>query len=79
MILAYAPIESVGRVNMYSSSTSIARGGQRIILLDQLARLEMPTMIVWGEDDRICPAMQTAEHARASTISHLSCVLLPWQ
>lgn len=29
--------------------------GQRTVLLDQLPRLEMPTLIIWGENDAIFP------------------------
>jgi 4,5:9,10-diseco-3-hydroxy-5,9,17-trioxoandrosta-1(10),2-diene-4-oate hydrolase len=36
-------------------------GGQREVLLDQLPRLEIPTLIVWGESDRILPVSQARE------------------
>ena len=32
--------------------------GQREVLLEQLCRLAMPTLVVWGERDRILPASQ---------------------
>ncbi len=35
-------------------------GGQREVL-DQLPRLEIPTLIVWGESDRILPVSQARE------------------
>ncbi len=36
-------------------------GGQREVLLDQLPRLEIPTLVVWGESDRILPVSQARE------------------
>lgn len=36
-------------------------GGQREVLLDQLHRLQMPTLIIWGESDRIFPKAQAKE------------------
>lgn len=38
--------------------------GQRQIVLDQLARLTMPTLVVWGERDRVVPPKQAREAAR---------------
>jgi 2-hydroxy-6-oxonona-2,4-dienedioate hydrolase len=36
-------------------------GGQREVLVDQLPHLQMPTLIVWGEQDRIFPVSQARE------------------
>ena len=36
--------------------------GQRRVLLGELPRLEMPTLILWGERDRVFPAAH-AHHA----------------
>jgi 2-hydroxy-6-oxonona-2,4-dienedioate hydrolase len=36
-------------------------GGQREVLLDRLARLEMPTLIVWGAWDRVFPPYQARD------------------
>jgi pimeloyl-ACP methyl ester carboxylesterase len=36
-------------------------GGQREVLLDQLPHLEIPTLVVWGESDRILPVSQARE------------------
>jgi len=33
-------------------------GGQREVLVDQLPDLEMPTLVVWGERDRVFPYSQ---------------------
>jgi pimeloyl-ACP methyl ester carboxylesterase len=38
--------------------TQIDLGGQREVLLDQLSRLTIPTLIVWGHHDRIVPYHQ---------------------
>ena len=35
--------------------------GQREVLLDQLPRLQMPTLIIWGASDRIFPKSQAQE------------------
>ncbi len=32
--------------------------GQREVLLDELPRLTMPTLVVWGERDRVLPVSQ---------------------
>jgi 2-hydroxy-6-oxonona-2,4-dienedioate hydrolase len=36
-------------------------GGQREVLVDQLPHLQMPTLVVWGEHDRIFPVSQARE------------------
>ena len=36
-------------------------GGQREVLVDQLSHLQMPTLIVWGEQDRVFPVSQARE------------------
>jgi pimeloyl-ACP methyl ester carboxylesterase len=35
--------------------------GQREVLLDELPRLQMPTLVVWGASDRVFPASQARE------------------
>jgi len=40
--------------------------GQREVLLDRLAQLEVPTTIVWGTRDRVLPYSQAKE-----AVSHL--------
>lgn len=37
--------------------------GQRRVLLDDLGRLEMPTLVLWGGRDRVFPAFQGREAA----------------
>ena len=46
--------------------TQIDLGGQRVVLLDELPRLRMPTLVVWGERDLIFPLAQAQ-----SAIGHL--------
>ena len=41
--------------------TQVDAGGQRRVLLDQLPRLAMPTLVVWGEQDLIFPVAQARE------------------
>lgn len=38
-------------------------GGQREVLLHQLPELQMPTCIIWGEQDRVVPISQAQEGA----------------
>ncbi len=35
--------------------------GQREVLLDQLPRLTMPTLLIWGTDDRVVPVSQAQD------------------
>lgn len=43
-----------------SMRAQIDPGGQREVLLDELRQIELPTLVVWGADDRVIPV----EHAR---------------
>ncbi len=56
-------------------------GGQREVLLHQLPRLEMPTCIIWGEQDRIVPIRQAQEGVallkHGSLVSIAECGHLP--
>jgi 4,5:9,10-diseco-3-hydroxy-5,9,17-trioxoandrosta-1(10),2-diene-4-oate hydrolase len=36
-------------------------GGQREVLLDRLSSLEIPTLVVWGDSDRIFPVSQARD------------------
>src|SRR5919112_4141899 len=40
---------------MAALRAQVVLGGQREVLVDQLPRLGMPTLIVWGERDRVFP------------------------
>ena len=41
----------------------VSLGGQREVLVDRLPFLEMPTLVVWGERDRVFPKSQAEEAA----------------
>ena len=38
--------------------TCVDLGGQREVLVNQLPRLQMPTLVIWGERDRVFPYSQ---------------------
>jgi pimeloyl-ACP methyl ester carboxylesterase len=44
-----------------SLRTTVDAAGQREVLLDQLPRLRMPTLIVWGIEDRLVPYTQAKD------------------
>jgi len=46
---------------MTALRAQIDLGGQREILLEQLPHLQMPVLIVWGEQDRVFPVSQARE------------------
>ena len=57
--LFYAPFKfanPVTRVKMDIGKTMITLRGQKTVLLNQLSELTMPTLLVWGAEDRIVPA-----------------------
>jgi pimeloyl-ACP methyl ester carboxylesterase len=41
----------------------VAPFGQREVLVDRLPLLEIPTLVVWGERDRVFPESQAKEAA----------------
>ena len=41
-----------------SLRATVSVAGQREVLVDQLPRLMMPTLIVWGVEDRVFPLWQ---------------------
>jgi pimeloyl-ACP methyl ester carboxylesterase len=43
---------------MTALRAQVALGGQREVLVDQLPHLQIPTLIVWGEHDRVFPYSQ---------------------
>jgi 2-hydroxy-6-oxonona-2,4-dienedioate hydrolase len=49
------------RATLAALRAQVDLGGQRTVLLDQLPGLEMPTLIVWGEQDVIFPVAQARD------------------
>lgn len=49
--------------------------GQREVLLDELPRLQMPTLVVWGASDRVFPASQARE--AVARLRHGALELIP--
>lgn len=54
--------------------SQIGLTGQREVLLDQLPRLSMPTIIVWGEYDAVFPVTQAHEAVRRLTNGSLAVI-----
>jgi 4,5:9,10-diseco-3-hydroxy-5,9,17-trioxoandrosta-1(10),2-diene-4-oate hydrolase len=44
-----------------SLRNAVGASGQREVLLDRLPQLQMPTLIVWGVEDRVLPYWQAEE------------------
>lgn len=44
-----------------SLRTTVDATGQREVLLDQLPRLQMPTLVVWGTEDKLIPYSQAKD------------------
>ncbi|MBM3134958.1 MAG: alpha/beta fold hydrolase [Chloroflexi bacterium] len=53
----------------------LGRGGQRYLLLDRLPQISVPTLIVWGAQDRLLPVRQA--HAAAARLPHSRLHVLP--
>jgi len=41
--------------------STVGPSGQREVLLDELPRLQMPTLLVWGDRDRVLPVSQARD------------------
>ena len=57
-----------------SLRAQIGPGGQRRVLLDELPRLEMPTLIVWGEHDLVFPVAQGRDAIGRLRDGHLALI-----
>ena len=53
----------------------LGRSGQRYLLLDRLPQIHVPTLIVWGAEDRLLPVRQA--HAAAARLPHSRLHVLP--
>ena len=51
------------RTELAALRTTINLAGQREVLSDQLPRLQMPTLIVWGIEDKLFPYWQAIDAA----------------
>jgi 2-hydroxy-6-oxonona-2,4-dienedioate hydrolase len=58
-----------------SLRATVSVAGQREVLVDQLPRLRMPTLIVWGVEDRVFPLWQGKE--AATRLQEGSLALIP--
>jgi 4,5:9,10-diseco-3-hydroxy-5,9,17-trioxoandrosta-1(10),2-diene-4-oate hydrolase len=58
-----AQLPNFTRTELEALRTTINMAGQREVLLDQLPHLKMPTLIVWGTEDRVFPYWQAKDAA----------------
>ena len=61
-----AQLPGFTEATMAALRTQVDLGGQREVLVDQLPYLQMPTLVVWGEHDRVFPYSQGQK-----VVSHL--------
>ncbi len=50
-----AQVRNFTETTRQSLRTAVGLMGQREVLLEQLPRLHMPTLVVWGTEDRVIP------------------------
>jgi pimeloyl-ACP methyl ester carboxylesterase len=58
-----AQLPNFTRTELEALRTTINMAGQREVLLDQLPHLKVPTLIVWGTEDRVFPYWQAKDAA----------------
>jgi pimeloyl-ACP methyl ester carboxylesterase len=58
-----AQVSDFTMTTLQSLRTAVGLSGQREVLVDQLPGLQMPTLIVWGTEDRVFPAWQAKDAA----------------
>jgi pimeloyl-ACP methyl ester carboxylesterase len=58
-----AQVPSFTRTELAALRTTINLAGQREVLVGQLPRLQMPTLIVWGIEDKLFPYWQAIDAA----------------
>jgi pimeloyl-ACP methyl ester carboxylesterase len=68
------------RPGLLEASLAAARSqadlrGQRVVLLEELPRLSMPVLVVWGELDQILPASQA--QVAAGRLARGTAVVIP--
>jgi pimeloyl-ACP methyl ester carboxylesterase len=70
-----AQLPSFTRTELAALRTTINLAGQREVLVHQLPRLQMPTLIVWGKEDRVFPYWQA--QGAAARLQNGSLKLIP--
>src|SRR5262249_40187467 len=60
-LLKYKRLEGVDVCLRVLSESLFPGGQQATVLRDELARLRLPVLVVWGTDDQIIPARHAAE------------------
>jgi pimeloyl-ACP methyl ester carboxylesterase len=56
-----AQLPNFTEATLASLRTAVSATGQREVLLDRLPQLQMPTLIVWGIEDRVLPYSQAKD------------------
>jgi len=56
-----AQLPNFTEATLASLRTAVSVTGQREVLVDKLPHLQMPTLIVWGVEDRVIPYWQAKE------------------
>lgn len=76
-----AQVPSFTETTRQSLRTVVGPMGQREVLIDQLPRLQMPTLVVWGIEDKVIPYWQANTafaHLKKGTLQLIpSCGHLP--
>jgi len=62
------------RVTLNTLRAQVGLQGQREVVLDQLANLRMPTLIVWGEHDLVIPADHARDAVKRLSQGHLALI-----
>jgi pimeloyl-ACP methyl ester carboxylesterase len=58
-----AQLPNFTEATLASLRAAVGAMGQREVLLDQLPQLQMPTLIVWGIEDKLLPYWQAKDAA----------------
>jgi pimeloyl-ACP methyl ester carboxylesterase len=58
-----AQLPGFTRTELAALRVTINPAGQREVLIDQLPQLQIPTLIVWGIEDRVFPYWQAIDAA----------------
>jgi pyruvate dehydrogenase E2 component (dihydrolipoamide acetyltransferase) len=69
-VLKYKRIDGVDQALRAIAAEVYGEGGQRVVIGDRLAELDVPVLVVWGREDRIIPAAH-AERAPEGAQVHV--------